>query len=99
MAGLDRVFLDSIDANVAVARIRRDVRTDFILAPHYDAIFVKAADELWARTHELLASGKYNPELPLTVAVPKPRGFTRPGSVLAPERYQDRKSTRLNSSH
>lgn len=63
---------------------RRDIRTDFILAPHYDAIFVKAGDELWARTHELLVSGKYNPELALTVAVPKPRGFTRPGSILAP---------------
>jgi hypothetical protein len=84
MPGLDRTVLNKIDSAVAIARIRRDVRTDFILAPHFDAIFLKAADELWARTYELLSSGKYTPEPVLTVAVPKPRDFTRPGSILSP---------------
>jgi retron-type reverse transcriptase len=84
MPGLDRTVLDSVDSAVAIARVRRDIRTDFILAPHFDAIFLKAADELWARTYELLSSGRYTPEPVLTVAVPKPRNFTRPGSILSP---------------
>jgi len=84
MPGLDRTVLKSIDPDVAVARICRDIHTDFILAPHYDAIFLRAAEEIWARANELLSSGKYCPELALTVAVPKPRGFTRPGSILTP---------------
>lgn len=84
MPGLDRTVLDSIDPDVAVARICRDIQTDLILAPHYNAIFLKAAEEIWARTNELLSSGKYCPELALTVAVPKARGFTRPGSILTP---------------
>lgn len=84
MPGLDRTVLDSVDADVAVARICRDIQSDFILAPHYNVIFLKAAEEIWTRTKELLSSGRYYPELALTVAVPKPRGFTRPGSVLAP---------------
>jgi hypothetical protein len=84
MPGLDRTILDSIDVDTAVARICRNVQSDFILAPHYNAIFLKAAEEIWARTSELLNSGRYCPELALTVAVPKPRGFTRPGSILTP---------------
>jgi retron-type reverse transcriptase len=84
MPGLDRTVLDTIDSALAIARVRRDIRTDFILAPHFDAIFLKASDELWARTHELLSSGRYAPEPVLTVAVPKARNFTRPGSILSP---------------
>jgi hypothetical protein len=84
MPGLDRTVVDTIDSALAIARVRRDIRTDFILAPHFDAIFLKAADELWARTHELLSSGRYAPEPVLTVAVPKVRNFTRPGSILWP---------------
>ncbi len=80
MPGLDRTTLNKIDSALAIARVRRDIRTDFILPPHFDLIFLKAADELWARTHELLSSGKYAPEPVLTVAVPKTRNFTRPGA-------------------
>jgi retron-type reverse transcriptase len=84
MPGLDAAVLKRIDQKLALARIQRDIRSDFVLAPHYNSIFVRASDELWDRTHELLSSGKYSPELALTVAVPKPRGFTRPGSILTP---------------
>jgi hypothetical protein len=44
MPGLDRTVLDSVDSALAIARVRRDIRTDFILAPHFDGIFLKAAD-------------------------------------------------------
>ena len=84
MPGLDKKILDSIDHNRAIKRVELDIRTDFILAPHYNAIFVNAGDELWAKIYELLRSGNYCPELPLTISVPKERGFTRPGSILQP---------------
>ncbi len=84
MPGLDKTVLDSVDHNLLLRRVRRDVRSDFIFAPHYNSIFVHAADELWARTYEQLKSGIYEPELPLTIAVPKPGGFVRPGSILQP---------------
>jgi hypothetical protein len=84
MPGLDRSVLDTIDFSIVINRIQVDVRSDFILAPHYNAIFVKAKDELAGRTQELLRSGKYEPDLPLTMDVPKGRGFTRPGSILHP---------------
>jgi len=84
MPGLDRTVLDTIDPELAVRRILRDSQSDFILAPHYDAIFAGARDELWSVAHDQLRSGTYQPELPLTMSVPKPHGFTRPGSILYP---------------
>lgn len=84
MPGLDKAVLDRIDPNVLLSRVQLDVRSDFIYAPHYNSIFVNAGNELWARTSEQLRAGKYQPELPLTISVPKGRGFTRPGSILHP---------------
>ncbi|MBL7174759.1 MAG: hypothetical protein ISS66_02930 [Desulfobacteraceae bacterium] len=84
MPGLDRSVLDTINSELALRRIRRDTLSDFIVAPHYNAIFVRAGDELWGRTSEQLRSGTYSPQLPLTLPVPKPGGFTRPGSILQP---------------
>lgn len=84
MPGLDKKILDLFDPTKVIDRIKVDIRTDFILAPHYNAIFIKAGPELWARAQELLKSGHYQPDLPLTLSVPKERGFTRPGSILTP---------------
>lgn len=84
MPGLDRKILDTIDPVRVNDRVKIDLRTDFILAPHYNAIFVNAGQEVWARVQELLRSGNYQPELPHTISVPKERGFTRPGSILSP---------------
>src|SRR6266436_5722456 len=84
MPGLDKKMLNMIDPNKVIDRIKIDIRTDFILAPHYNAIFINAGEELWGRVQELLKSGNYQPELPHTINVPKERGFTRPGSILAP---------------
>ncbi len=84
MAGLDNKVLDVIEAEKVIERIKIDLRSDFILAPHYNAIFLKAADEVWQKAQELLRSGKYEPELPHTISIPKGRGFVRPGSILAP---------------
>ena len=84
MTGLNKTSLDEFNFNLAINRIQADVRTDFIIAPHYNYIFVKAADELCSRAYELLKSGRYEAELPITMSIPKERGFTRPGSILQP---------------
>jgi len=84
MPGLDKGVLEKIDPSILLSRVRLDIGSDFILAPHYNAIFLQAADELWEEAHSQLKSGRYNPELPLTINVPKERGFTRPGSILQP---------------
>lgn len=84
MPGLDRQILDQIDHNQLFNRIKIDVRSDFILAPHINAVFVSTPDLAWERVTELLRSGNYEPELPITMSVPKERGFVRPGSILLP---------------
>jgi hypothetical protein len=84
MPGLDRAVLDSVEPESVFRRICVDLRTDFIVAPHYFFIFENASAELWERLYKQLKSGTYEPELPLTIAVPKPGGFTRPGSILHP---------------
>src|SRR5437867_3735241 len=84
MIGLDAKVLNQINPELALKRIQRDIPSDFVLAPHYAIIFNKAGNELWDRTNALLKSGRYEPGLPLTIDAPKPRGFTRPGSILPP---------------
>lgn len=84
MAGIDRTILDAVDYELLLSRVRTDVRTDFILAPHLNAVYVNAAKDTWERVAEQLRAGSYQPELPLTMSVPKERGFVRPGSILLP---------------
>ncbi len=84
MVGFDRTLLSRINAEKVLEDIKSDVRTDFIFAPHLNAIFVHAGDEVWNRSAELLKNGSYQPSLPYTISVPKGRGFTRPGSILSP---------------
>lgn len=84
MPGIAKEVLDQFDSEVSRKRIQSDIKTDFIIAPHYNAIFLKAFDELWSRTYEELNSGKYQPSLPITMSIPKKGGFSRPGSILYP---------------
>lgn len=84
MPGLDRRIITQIDPESVIAHVKADVRSDFILAPHYNAIFNQADDELWEQLKQQLRAGTYQPELPITMSVPKERFFTRPGSILRP---------------
>lgn len=84
MPGLDKKVLDAIQPKEVLQRIKIDTRTDFILAPHYNAVFVNAGLQLWERVREQLRAGTYEPSMPHTISVPKERGFTRPGSILSP---------------
>ena len=84
MPGLDKQILDAIDYEKVIERIKLDIRSDFILAPHYKVIFAEAGEDLWLQLKKSLASGSYKPALPHVISVPKKSGFTRPGSILNP---------------
>lgn len=84
MPGLDRTIIAKINHESVIGHVKADIRSDFILAPHYNAIFSRAGDELWEQVKQQLRSGSYQPELPITMSVPKERFFSRPGSILRP---------------
>lgn len=84
MPGLDRGKISQIDHESVIAHVKADIRSDFILAPHYNAIFNRSDEDLWDQLQQKLRAGTYQPELPITMSVPKERFFTRPGSILRP---------------
>lgn len=84
MFGLAKDSLELVDPEQALGRVRYDVRSDFILAPHYSAVFAHAADELWEHVAHELESGQLQLALPIVVDVPKPSRLTRPGAILTP---------------
>lgn len=84
MYGLDKTTLKQIDCDLTIGRIKTNVGRDFILAPHYYAVYANAGNELWDEVQNNLKSGKYKPKLPITIEVPKKSHLTRPGSILTP---------------
>lgn len=62
-----------------------DVRSDFILSPHYSAVYANVGSELWDEVADSLRAGRFEPQLPITIEVPKTTGITRPGSILCPQ--------------
>jgi hypothetical protein len=68
MPGLDKSVVASINPEISLSHTTRDVQSDFILAPHDNAIFLSARSKLWERPSELLRSGKSQPELALTIS-------------------------------
>ncbi len=84
MPGLDRTIIRQIHHESVIAHVKADIRSDFILAPHYNAIFNRAGDDVWEQLKQQLGAGTYQPDLPITMSVPKERFFTRPGSILRP---------------
>jgi len=85
MVGLDKTLLDQIDFQKAIQRIRSDINTDFIYAPHINTIY-KYADDLLSKTiTRELQDGIFNFNLPQLIDVPKASGLTRPGAILFPK--------------
>ena len=84
MPGLDRKITDDLDWKGAIENVVTDVRSDFILSPHFDLIYQRNADKLVDQTVNALKSGRYNPRLPITMSVLKGPILTRPGSILEP---------------
>ncbi len=84
MAGLDSKIINELDHELSIKRITNDIQSDFIYAPHFNAIFSLAGNDLWEKLSSKLKSGNYDPLLPITMEVPKASGFSRPGSILWP---------------
>jgi hypothetical protein len=84
MPGLDKNVIARVDPDSVITRITADIRSDFILAPHYNVVLSRAGSELWDQLKSQLSAGTYQPDLPITMSVPKERFFTRPGSILRP---------------
>jgi len=84
LPGLDRNFVQEINWEQALNNVVADTRSDFILAPHYGAIFSQNATNFIDRTCSDLRNGRYEPRLPITMSVPKGSLLTRPGSILEP---------------
>lgn len=43
MPGLDRRKISQTDHESVLAHVKADIRSDFILAPHYNAVFSRSA--------------------------------------------------------
>ncbi|MBI5457422.1 RNA-directed DNA polymerase [Candidatus Kaiserbacteria bacterium] len=82
--GLPQGIIDFFDVDKAIARIKNDLQSDFIYAPHLNAIYALAKTELQAGLFGKLATGTFDPSLPVTIEVPKASGLGRPGSILLP---------------
>ena len=85
MTGLDPTIVSALDHTLALQRIQNDVRSDFIIAPHYSSVYTNIGNELWDEVERDLRSGNFNPGPPITIDVPKSNGLTRPGSILLPK--------------
>jgi hypothetical protein len=85
MTALDKTLIDVVDFQKSIQRIKSDVRTDFIFAPHINSIYNYAGDVLSNRLKTELQNGIYNYDLPILMGIPKPSGLTRPGAILLPK--------------
>lgn len=96
--GLDPEIIKKIDWDMALQRVRHDLRSDFFYAPHLSFIYARAGDEIIRQVKRELEDGKFNPGVPMTIEVPKtyrmPVGvgskrlgpnYSRPGSILMPK--------------
>lgn len=84
MLGLDPAQIKHIDPDLAIRRLRVDVRSDFIFSPHFDAVYSFNHEALWDRLRAQLEAGRYEPSLPIILEVPRESGITRPGAILKP---------------
>lgn len=76
--------VDSLDIDLGLSRIKNDLQSDFIYAPHLSAVYLLAGNELSTGLISKFKDGTFEPALPITIDVPKASGFTRPGSILLP---------------
>ena len=84
MVGLDQLLIDAIDFEKSINRIKRDVLTDFVLAPHCSVLYMYSSGELIECTKNLLRSGQYMPGLPIKIDIPRASGLTKPEAILKP---------------
>lgn len=69
--GIGSPNVEKLDFELALKRVRNDLKTDFIYAPHLGLIFARAGDLLIDLLKKDLKNAAYAPGLPLTMEVPK----------------------------
>lgn len=77
-------YLDSLAHERTLGRIRSDVPTDLVYAPHISAIYTHLPDQIFERLKSDVKANRFVPGLPITIEIPKRNGLTRPGSILDP---------------
>jgi len=95
--GLELAMIEKIDWELSIRRIKHDLRSDFIYAPHLSYIYSRAGKELITSLKGELKSGTFSPSVPITIEVPKSSrirvssplkrlgpSYSRPGSILLP---------------
>lgn len=85
MPGLDFSVISQLDPELALKRVGYDVKSDFIIAPHFSAVYSQIGEDLWIEVEKELRSGTYETSIPITIEVPKANGLTRPGAILSPK--------------
>ena len=85
MTGLEKTLVEQIDFKKSIQRIKSDIKSDFIFAPHLNSIYKYADDFLTNKVTQELQNGAFNFNLPQLIDVPKASGLTRPGAILLPK--------------
>ncbi len=73
------------NSDLSLLRIINDIQTDFIYAPHINIIYQSAGSELYTKLESKLLASGLEIALPISMEVPKPSGFSRPGTILYPK--------------
>jgi len=84
MSGLNEKIVNKIDFNKSIARIKSDIKTDFIFAPHLDVIYDYGSEDLIGILKSKLINSNFQCLSPMTLDVPKKSRLSRPGSILLP---------------
>jgi len=77
-------LINLLSKDRALGRVRTDIASDFIFAPHFKLVFEQSGDELWDSLVDRLRSGTYSTGPLVESEVPKPSGLSRPGSIPQP---------------
>ncbi|MCA9803215.1 MAG: RNA-directed DNA polymerase [Cyanobacteria bacterium HKST-UBA02] len=81
---VDYNYLANLNFRSSAGRVRSDIRTDLVYAPHFSASFDVIPEEIFEHLRTLVKAHKFYASPPITLESPKRSGLTRPGSILDP---------------
>lgn len=84
MTGLDKNLVNKIDFNKSIKRIKSDVKSDFIFAPHLDIIYDYGFQILIENLKNKLINRNFECSSLITLDIPKKSRLSRPGFILLP---------------
>ena len=84
MSGLDKKLVEKIDFDKSIERIKSDIKSDFIFAPHLDVIYDYGSQDLIKNLKDKLITRNFQCLSPITLDIPKKSRLSRPRSILLP---------------